>query len=93
MTSTKPTTGAALAAAAILSLTVVGSAAAMPADHLAGAANAPVVEQARWICGPRGCVWRGGPRFRGRRMYNFRGPRFHGPRFPHFRGRAWRRRF
>lgn len=81
-------TSAALAAAAILSVTMIGSAAAVPAGNLAGAANTSVVEQARWICGPRGCVWRGGPRFR-RPIYGFRGPR----RFPHFRGRAWRRRF
>jgi hypothetical protein len=40
------------------------------------------VQDVRWICGPRGCVWRPG----GYRSFGFVGPRrFWGPR--------WRRRW
>jgi hypothetical protein len=50
---------AALAAAAILSLSTIGSAAALPADNLASTAKASVnVQQVAW--GFRGGGWRGG---------------------------------
>lgn len=84
----------ALAAAAILSLTMIGSAAAMPADNLTGAAKASVgIQQARLVCGPFGCVWRHGPRFWGwhRPLYGFYGPRWHGGWGPRWHGGwAWR---
>jgi hypothetical protein len=86
----------ALAAAAILSLTMIGSAAALPADNLASTAKASAgIQQVRWVCGPRGCFWRRnvfiGPRFAGRGagwgwrrpLYGFAGGRWG------WRGRGW----
>jgi hypothetical protein len=77
-----------LAAAAILSLAMIGSAAALPADNLAGTAKASAgIQQARWVCGPFRCFWRPnvfvGPGFGWRRpIYNFYRP-----------GWRWRRRW
>src|SRR5581483_11513899 len=50
-----------LAAVAILSLTMIGSAAAVPVDHLAGAAKASTeIQQVRWGWRGAGWGWRGG---------------------------------
>lgn len=83
----------ALAMAAILSLTMIGSAAALPADNLASTGKASAgIQQARWVCGPFRCFWRPnvfiGPGFGWRRpLFNFYGPRW-GWRRP---GWGWRR--
>jgi hypothetical protein len=52
----------ALTAAVILSLTMIGSAAALPAGNLASTAKASAgiqtVQTVQWVCGPRGCFRR-----------------------------------
>jgi hypothetical protein len=84
----------ALAAAAILSLTMIGSAAAMPADNLTGVAKSSVgIQQARWVCGPYRCFWRPGPRLGW--GWGWRRPLygFYGPRWGWRGGWGWRRRW
>lgn len=87
-------------AAAILSLTMIGSAAALPAANLASAAKATTgIQQARWVCGPFRCFWRPsvfiGPRWGWRRpLYGFYRPRWgwHRPLYGFYRARwGWRR--
>jgi len=54
---------AALAFAAVIGASITaGAASAMPADGLAAAAKQVTsVQDARYVCGPRGCWWRPGP--------------------------------
>lgn len=83
---------AVLAAAAILSLTTIGSAAAVPADNLASTAKASAeVQQVQW--GFRGARWGGwrGAGWGWRRGWGFRRPLygFAGARWG-WRGVGWR---
>jgi hypothetical protein len=49
----------ALAAAIMLCLTMIGSAAALPANNLASTAKASAgIQTVQMVCGPRGCVRR-----------------------------------
>src|SRR6185312_10864386 len=66
-----------LAAVAILSLTMIGSAAAVPVDHLAGAAKASTeIQQVRWGWRGAGWGWRGCGWGWRRPIYGFAGPRW-----------------
>jgi hypothetical protein len=57
----------------------IGSASAMPVNNFApSVAPAAHIDQVRWVCGPRRCWWRPGPRV------------WH-PR-PYWRGHGWRDR-
>lgn len=84
-----------LAASAIATAAMVGSAAAMPAANLDTSSQAlSGVQQARWVCGPYRCFWRPnvfiGPGFGWRRpLYGFAGPRWGWGR----PGWGWRRRW
>jgi hypothetical protein len=49
-----------LLSAAAVSCALIGSAVAMPADHLSVPAAASV-QKAAWVCGPYRCWWRPGP--------------------------------
>lgn len=77
----------ALAAAAMLSLAMIGSASALPATNLADTAKASAaIQEARWVCGRFRCFWRPnvfvGPRLGWRQpafgwrrpLYGFAGP-------------------
>jgi hypothetical protein len=77
---------AALVAAAFLSLSMVGSAAAaVPVSNLSNVAKASAgIQDARWVCGPFRCFWRPNV-FIHRPLYGFYRPHrvWHRPLFWH----------
>jgi hypothetical protein len=86
---------ATLAAAAFLSLSMVGSAAAVvPVSNLPNAAKASAgIQDVRWVCGPFRCFWRPNV-FIHRPLYGFYRPHWvwHRPLYGFYRPyRVWHR--